>query len=96
MKLSKEEIIKLARLGRLKLSDDEITQYQTELSGILDYVAQLESVDIDDLEPTYQVTGLTSQDNNATREDKVDGQVPHEQLLKNLPDHQDGHIKVKG
>lgn len=95
MKLSKEDILKLAKLSRLDLSEAEIEKFRVELSSILDYVKQLDSVDASGLEPTYQVTGLTSQDSNATREDEVTAQVPHEALMKNVPDADGRHIKVK-
>lgn len=95
MKLSRQDIIKLANLSRLKLTDEEVERYQTELSSILDYVAQLDKVDVSDLKPTYQVTGLTSQDVNASRDDEVTEQISKEELFKNLPDQQDGYIKVK-
>jgi aspartyl-tRNA(Asn)/glutamyl-tRNA(Gln) amidotransferase subunit C len=95
MKLSRDDILKLARLSRLKLSEDELSQYQKEISSILDYVEQLDSVDVKGLTPTYQVTGLTSKGANATREDKVIPQVEQKELFKNLPSTEGGHIKVK-
>lgn len=95
MKLSREDILKLARLSRLQLSEGEIASYQNELSAILEYVAQLDAVDVTGLQPTYQVTGLTSQDENATRDDEVLKQVAQDELFKNLPAVEDDHIKVK-
>lgn len=95
MKLSKDDVLKLAKLSRLQLSDDEIAQYQEELSAILDYVQKLKDVDTTGLKPTYQVTGLTTLDPNAAREDEVTEQVTHAELMKNVADHQDGLIKVK-
>jgi aspartyl-tRNA(Asn)/glutamyl-tRNA(Gln) amidotransferase subunit C len=95
MKLTKEDVLKLAKLTRLKLSDQEVEQLQNELSKILDYVAQLDSVDVNGLKPTYQVTGLTSEDENATREDVISDQVSQTELLKNVPKTEKGHIKVK-
>lgn len=95
MKLTRDDILKLARLSRLQLTEEEISRYQSELSAILDYVAQLEGVDVAGLQPTYQVTGLTSQDENATREDEVLPQVSQGELLKNVPKTEEGHIKVK-
>lgn len=91
-KLTREDVLKLARLARLRLSDEEIDEYSTELTSILQYVEQLQAVDVSGLEPTNQVTGLT----NVTREDVIKnyGYEPAE-LLKNLPDQQDGQIKVK-
>jgi aspartyl-tRNA(Asn)/glutamyl-tRNA(Gln) amidotransferase subunit C len=95
MKLSKDDILKLAKLSRLQLDDDETEQYQSEISAILDYVAQLDTVDVAGVQPTYQVTGLTSQDENATRDDEVSQQVRQSELLKNVPVTEGGHIKVK-
>ncbi len=91
-KLSRDDVLKLARLARLELSEAEIEQYRTELSEILQYVEQLQSVDVSGLEPTNQVTGLT----NVFRGDKVKdyGYAPTE-LLKNVPQVKDGQIKVQ-
>lgn len=95
MKLTNDDIVKLARLSRLTLSEAEVAKYQVELGAILEYVKQLDSVDVSDLKPTYQVTGLTSEDDNATREDVVQDQVERDMLLRNVPQVEDGHIKVK-
>jgi aspartyl-tRNA(Asn)/glutamyl-tRNA(Gln) amidotransferase subunit C len=91
-KLSRDDILKLARLARLRLTDDEVNAYQKELSAILDYVAQLDSVDTTGLEPTYQVTGLT----NVTRPDVVKNYgTTQEELLKNVPQREGALIKVR-
>lgn len=91
-KLSREDVLKLARLARLSLSDEEVEQYRTELSDILQYVEQLQSINVKGLKPTNQVTGLT----NVTRadEEKDYGYAPAD-LLKNVPAVKDGQIKVK-
>ena len=91
-KLSREDILKLAALARLGLTDSEVDEFSVELSAILQYVEQLSAVDTDDLEPTSQVTGLT----NVTRRDVVTsyGYEPHE-LLKNVPTTENQYIKVK-
>ena len=94
MKLSREDVLKMARLSRLKLSEEEIEQYQKELSDIVDYVQKLDDVDVAGLEPTYQVSGLQSTDNGAMREDVIEQQVAQEDLFKNLPHRLDDHIKV--
>lgn len=91
-KLAREDVTKLARLSRLRLTDQEIEKLQTELAEILDYVKVLDGVDTSGLEPTYQITGLK----NVTRADKPHdyGANPSE-LLKNAPDTMDGQFKVK-
>lgn len=88
--LTRDDILKLARLSKLELTEDQIVKYQKEIEEIVNYVEQLQSVDVDGLEPTNQVTGLT----NVTREDEVKNQATPEQLLKNLPNSQDNQIKV--
>lgn len=90
--LSREDVLKLARLARLSLDDDEIEAFRKEISAVLQYVAQLDEADTASLEPTTQVTGLK----NVMREDEViDYGVPAEQLLNLAPKTQDGQIKVK-
>ena len=90
--LSREDVLKLASLARISLSDDEVAEFSEELSAILQYVEQLSNVDVSGLEPTNQVTGLT----NVMRDDaEVDyGYAPLD-LLKNVPHVQDNQIKVK-
>src|SRR5882672_2437475 len=90
--LTTQEVLKLARLARLKLSKEEIEQFRKEISEILAYVEQLDKVNTDKLEPTYQVTGLT----NVTREDVVkDYGTTQKDLLKNVPELEGDYIKVK-
>lgn len=82
----------MARLSQLHLSDDEIDQFTKEIASILTYVEQLQKLDLKNVEPTNQVTGLT----NVTRKDEiVDYGVSQEELLKNAPATHEGHIKVK-
>jgi aspartyl-tRNA(Asn)/glutamyl-tRNA(Gln) amidotransferase subunit C len=91
-KLTREDVLKLARLARLDVSEDEVKEFSAELSAILQYVEHLQSVDVNGLKPTNQVTGLT----NVMRKDTIKdyGYKPAE-LLKNVPQTQDGHIKVR-
>mgnify|MGYP000694932853 CR=1 FL=1 len=90
-KLSKEQVIKLAKLSRLQLTGEEIEKYQQELSAILDYVDQLESVDVAGLKPAYQVSGLT---NVIRADDIIDYQATPELMLRNAPITENGYIKV--
>jgi aspartyl-tRNA(Asn)/glutamyl-tRNA(Gln) amidotransferase subunit C len=91
-KLSRDDVLKLANLSRLKLTDEEIEKFREELSSILEYVEKLDSVDVSGLEPTYQVTGLK----NVMRADElVDYGYKTEDLLKNAPAVKDSQFKVK-
>jgi aspartyl-tRNA(Asn)/glutamyl-tRNA(Gln) amidotransferase subunit C len=81
-KLTKDDVLKLASLSRLRLSKEEVKKFQIELSEILDYVEHLDNADTKGLEPTYQVTGLK----NISREDEVkDYGYKTEDLLLNAP-----------
>lgn len=92
-KLSREDVLKLAQLARLNLEDSEVEEFASEMSAILNYVEQLEAVDVKGLKQTNQVTGLT----NVTRNDEIrDYGYKTEDLQKNLPAATaDKQIKVK-
>ena len=91
-KLTREDVFKLASLARISLTDEEVDRYATELSEILQYVEQLSSVDVEGLEPTNQVGGLT----NVTRPDEIiDYGYEPKDLLVNGPAVQTDQIKVK-
>lgn len=90
--LSNDDILKLARLAKLQLSEEEVLALSGELSEILQYVEQLQSVDVAGLKPTNQVSGLT----NVTRPDEIVdyGYTPAD-LLKGVPQVEQNHIKTK-
>ena len=91
-KLTRDDVLKLAQLARLDLSDEEVEEFSHELSEILQYVEQLGSVDVKGLEPTQQVTGLT----NVMREDEIkDYWYKPEVLLENVPEVKDHQLKAK-
>jgi aspartyl-tRNA(Asn)/glutamyl-tRNA(Gln) amidotransferase subunit C len=91
-KLSRDDVLKLARLSRLMLTDEEVEKFRQELSSILEYVQVLNNVDTSSLEPTYQVTGL----NNVMRKDELrDYGYKTEDLLKNAPVVENNQFKVK-
>lgn len=91
-KLTKEDVLNLADLVRLELTDEEASEFTTELSALLDYVEHLKEIDIKNLKPTNQVTGLT----NVTRADEVkDYGYSLKDLQANLPASKDNQIKVK-
>lgn len=90
-KLTREQVLKLAKLSQLQLSEEEIEQYRKELSSILDYVERLNEVDVTGLKPTFQVTGLQS----VMREDVAKKQQAEpDELLKRAPHTEGRYIKV--
>jgi len=91
-KVNADEVRRLASLSRIQLTDDEVEQYAKEIEKILGYVSQLQSADVNGVEPTSQVTGLV----NVTRPDEIkDYGVSKKQLLDLAPDQEDGYIKVR-
>jgi len=90
-RITKDDIAHLARLGNVSLTPTEADQLVGELSVVLEYIAQLRTLDTDGVEPTYQLGGLS----NVWREDKVDERpISREALLDLAPSIQDNQIKV--
>ena len=89
--ISKDEVVHLASLSNISLTDDEVESMQADLENILQYVSQLSSLDTAGVEPTYQVNGLS----NVDRADEViDYGVSREQLLAIAPKQSEHQIKV--
>lgn len=90
--ITKDDVLKLARLARIDVSDEELAHFAEEFTEILGYIEQLQAVDVAGLEPTSQVTGLV----NVTRKDEIkDYGYDVMDLRKNVPQMQDNQIKVK-
>ncbi len=67
-KLTKAEVVHVAKLANLTLTDAEIEKFLKQLTGIVDFVSELSKVDTSNVEPTSQTTGLV----NVTRADTSD------------------------
>ena len=57
--ISREEVLHVAQLARLALSEEEIEPMARELSAVLDHVARIGELDLDDVEPTSHVVEIT-------------------------------------
>ena len=88
----KIDVKKVAKLANLPLSDEEEEKYSKQLSKILDYVEQLNKVDTENIEPTFNVTP----NHNVMREDEVDKSLSQEEVLLNVPQTKAGFIGTKG
>jgi aspartyl-tRNA(Asn)/glutamyl-tRNA(Gln) amidotransferase subunit C len=90
--ITADDVKKLASLSGLTIKDDEVDALARELQALLGYVEQLDTVNVEGVEPTYQVTGLK----NVTRSDElIDYGVSQKALLSNTPAQDGGSIKVK-
>lgn len=88
-RISKDEVKHLAELSSISLSEEEISNLQTDLGNIVEYIEQLSELNTDDVEPTYSV----SKNQNVWREDEInDYGVKRDELLKlagkNVEDNQ--------
>lgn len=89
--LSREEVLHIAELVKLELTDEEIELFKTQLSDILDYISQLEKVDITNIEPTFHVNDV----DNVYREDEVKPSLPQADVLKNAYAKEDNFFRLK-
>lgn len=92
MKLTTDQVKKVAKLANLPLTSEEEDKYSEQLSAILEYVDQLNSVDTSNVEPTFNVTGL----NNVMSEDETATSLSQEEALSNAPKKKDNMFVTKG
>lgn len=91
MALTSEEVLHIARLARIALSDADVQRFTAQLSSILDHFAALAAVDTEGLEPTAHPLPLF----NVMRADLVAPSLPQDAALANAPDHEDGFFRVR-
>ncbi len=91
MKLSREEVLHIARLARLGLSDEEINKMQEQLSNILENFEILEQVDTADVPPTAQSIALR----NVMSDDEVAPSLPPDDILANAPRKEEDFFRVR-
>ncbi|HUW22959.1 MAG TPA: Asp-tRNA(Asn)/Glu-tRNA(Gln) amidotransferase subunit GatC [bacterium] len=89
--ITKKEVEYVARLARLKLTEDEKEKYTKQLADILKYINKLNELDTEKVEPTSHVLRLS----NVFREDKVRPSLKQEEILANAPEVESSHFKVK-
>lgn len=90
MAVTKDQVKHIAKLARLKLSEEELESYTKELSSILDYMEKLNEIDTSNVEPlTHPV-----ENKNVFREDEIGNSVKTKEALKNAPQKDDKYFKV--
>ena len=90
MKITKKDVMHVAELARIDLSDDAIDVFAEQIGDILDYVDQLKRVPTEGVAPTSHAISLT----NAFREDEVAEPADAGRALENAPESQDGYFIV--
>jgi len=91
MGISRDDIKHCAKLARIELTEAEEEKFTNQLSSILGYFEKLNELDLEGVEPIYQVTGQK----NIFREDEVTNASRAEDMLRNAPEKEKGFIKVK-
>lgn len=92
-KLSENDVIHVATLAKLELTPEEIKKFQKQLSKVVDYIAELQEVDIEKVEPTSQTTGLSG----VYRTDEINPQylLSQEDAISGKDDTVNGLFKVE-
>ncbi|MBP6063591.1 MAG: Asp-tRNA(Asn)/Glu-tRNA(Gln) amidotransferase subunit GatC [Fusobacteriaceae bacterium] len=90
MALTKEEVLKIAKLSRLEFMDEEIVKFQEDLNNIFNYIDELNEVDTQSVEPLVQVNHMM----NNFREDLVKPSLTQEEAMLNSPSKVDGMLIV--
>jgi aspartyl-tRNA(Asn)/glutamyl-tRNA(Gln) amidotransferase subunit C len=90
MAITRDEVLHVARLARLELTDDEIDRFTDQLSAILEAVAKVSELDLSDVEPTAHPLDLV----NVWAEDAPRPSLSVDEALANAPDRDGGFFKV--
>ena len=91
MKLSREEVLHIALLARLGLTETEVDRFREQLSNILDNFEILQQIDTSDISPTAQSIALQ----NVVSDDEVIPSLPQSQVLANAPRKEGEFFKVR-
>lgn len=92
MKLTSDQVKKVAKLANLPITEEETDKYSEQLSKILAYIEQLNQAQTAGVEPTFNVTGLS----NVLGEDEEKPSLSQEESLQNSPNKKNGFFVTKG
>ena len=91
MSLTRDQVLHVARLARLELTDDEVERFGTELSNVLDHIETIGQLgDMADVEPTSHVVAVE----NALRADEPTPCLTQDEALAGAPDPAQGGFRV--
>jgi aspartyl-tRNA(Asn)/glutamyl-tRNA(Gln) amidotransferase subunit C len=80
--IDREQVLHVARLARLRLTDEEVERMTGDMTTILDHIEKISELDLDDVAPTSHVVALE----NVLRADEPRPSLPREVALENAPD----------
>ena len=90
MKISKEEVLHVAKLSKLYLSDEETEKLQSDMESIIEFANTLNELDTEGVMPTAHARPMC----NALREDVVKESYDRDEILKNAPQAEDDGFAV--
>ena len=90
MAISREEVLHVARLARLELSDEEVERFAEQLSAILEAVGKVSELDLEGVEPTAHPLEVV----NVWAEDEPRPCLSLDEALANAPDREGGSFRV--
>ncbi|HEX6601267.1 MAG TPA: Asp-tRNA(Asn)/Glu-tRNA(Gln) amidotransferase subunit GatC [Solirubrobacterales bacterium] len=88
--IERDQVLHVAKLARLRLSEEEVERMVGELSGILDHVDRIGNLDLEGVEPTSHVVALE----NVLRPDEPHQSLPRDVALASAPEPQDGAFRA--
>ena len=91
MKLTREEVLHIARLARLGLTEEDVDKFREQLSNILENFEILQQVDTTDVPPTAQPLALR----NVMRDDEITPSLAPEDILANAPRREGDCFRVR-
>lgn len=89
-KMTKEEVIEVAHLARLAITDEEAVHFAEQLEAITNAMDKLSELDTENVEATTHVLQMV----NVMREDRAEAGLPIEKVLENVKEHEGGQVKV--
>jgi len=88
--LTRDDVAKVARLARLRLTEAELDRFTEQLGKVLEHARDLNLIDLEGVAPTAHPFALT----NVVRGDIVEPSLPREVVLAMAPDAEDGRFAV--
>jgi aspartyl-tRNA(Asn)/glutamyl-tRNA(Gln) amidotransferase subunit C len=88
--IDRVQVLHVARLARLELTEEEVGRMSEELSNVLDHIEKIGELDLDGVPPTTHVIEVS----NALRPDVVEPSLPRDVALANAPAVADGGFLV--
>ena len=90
MSISREQVLHVAKLSRLRLSDEEVETMARELNGIFEHIERIGELDLEGVEPTTHVVEVA----NALRADEPKPSLSRDVVFEQAPATQDGGFLV--